>query len=69
MQPPRINEAATSQQRYEDYDSSENFLLAHPSTPVDTYTNGNYDHVLRTAVISILIIWALIAFLSGLTET
>lgn len=69
MQPPHTNEAATSQQRNEDNDSSGNFLLPHPSTPIDTYTNGNYDQVLRTAVISILIIWALIAFLSGLTET
>ncbi|XP_074329265.1 uncharacterized protein LOC141666917 [Apium graveolens] len=69
MQPPHIYVAATSQQRNEDNDSSQNFLLPHSSTPVDTYTNGSYDQVLRSAVISILIIWALIAFLSGLTET
>lgn len=69
IQPSHINEAARSQQRNEQDASSDNFLLPHSHTPIDTYTDGNYDHVLRTAVITILIIWAIIALLSGLTET
>lgn len=39
-----------------------------PADETDIHPNGNYDQVLRTAIISILMLWVFIAFIAGLYD-
>ncbi|KAG2673519.1 hypothetical protein I3760_13G095500 [Carya illinoinensis] len=46
----------------------EDLRLRHPENEIDAHLNGNYDQVLRTAMISILMLWAFIAVIAGLWD-
>ncbi|KAF5446973.1 hypothetical protein F2P56_032565 [Juglans regia] len=46
----------------------EDLPLRHPENEIDAHLNGNYDQVLRTAMISILMLWAFIAVMAGLWD-
>lgn len=43
--------------------------LQHPSREFDGHPHGNFDHLIRTAIIGVLIFWVLIAFSAGIYDS
>ena len=41
----------------------------YPADDIDIGLNSNFDQVLRTAIISILMVWVFIAVIAGLYDT
>lgn len=52
--------------REDDIGDNEDSLSPHPYDESDGSTNGNYDQLLRTAIISFLIISVFIAVIAGI---
>lgn len=67
MQQPLTNETNRIQS-YSDGGDNDGLPLAHLSHPDDIDMDANCDQVFRTAVIGILMVWALIALIAGLTD-
>lgn len=65
IQQPSSNEKSKIQP-YTENSYDENLPSPHPSYHDDINVIGNCDQVLRTAVISILMFWALIALIAGI---
>ncbi|KAK4286519.1 hypothetical protein QN277_003065 [Acacia crassicarpa] len=51
-----------------DISDNENSPSSHPPLELNGHLHGNYDHLLRTAIISVLIVWIFIAFSVGLFD-
>lgn len=47
-----------------DISDNEDSPNLHPSDELESHSNGNYDQLLRTAIISILIFWVFIALIA-----
>ncbi|KAJ1381803.1 CRAL-TRIO lipid binding domain [Sesbania bispinosa] len=63
------SETGTSRiDREEGVSDSEDSRSPHPYTELDDHQNSNYDQLLRTAVISILVFWVFIALGAGIYD-
>ncbi|XP_028095852.1 uncharacterized protein LOC114295738 [Camellia sinensis] len=58
MGPPQMNDVV----------SCDDMSSPHPSNMTNTHMNGNYDQVLRSAIVSILMLWVLIALVAGIYD-
>lgn len=66
---PQFNETGTSGiDREDDISGNEDSPLLLPSTELEGHQNNSYDQLLRTAVISILVFWVVIALGAGIYE-
>lgn len=66
---PQSHETGTSRiDREDDISDNEGSPLLHPSTELEGHQNNSYDQLLRTAVISILVFWVVIALGAGIYE-
>ena len=63
----QINET-NKRQRKIDIISCEDIPSPHPSDPIDIHMTGYCDQALRAAVVGIIMLWVLIAFLAGLYD-
>ena len=55
-------------QRKIDIISCEDIPSPHPSGPIDIHMTGYCDQALRAAVVGIIMLWIVIAFLAGLYD-
>ncbi|KAK3033954.1 hypothetical protein RJ639_034118 [Escallonia herrerae] len=63
MQPSAVE--PNNRETNEDINSGEDLPSPHLSRETDMHTIGNCDHVLRAAVVGVLIFWVLIALIAG----
>uniref|UniRef100_A0A5B7C3A5 CRAL-TRIO domain-containing protein n=1 Tax=Davidia involucrata TaxID=16924 RepID=A0A5B7C3A5_DAVIN len=68
LQEPQINEDTNMTEMIAKFNNDEDLPSPHPSCLTDMHMNGNCDQVLRTAMVGILILWVLIAFIAGICD-
>ncbi|KAA8549245.1 hypothetical protein F0562_000929 [Nyssa sinensis] len=65
---PQTNEDVNMTGTIADFNDGEDLPSPHPSYLTDMPMNGNCDQVLRTAMVGILMLWVLIAFIAGISD-
>jgi hypothetical protein len=68
VQPRETGTTSSRIVREDDISDSEDSPSLHPSIVLEDQQNNNYDQLLRTAVISLLVFWVVVALGAGIYE-
>ncbi|KAK2382527.1 Sec14p phosphatidylinositol transfer family protein [Trifolium repens] len=68
VQPHETGTTSSRIVRKDDISDSEDSPSLHPSIVLEDHQNNNYDQLLRTAVISLLVFWVVVALGAGIYE-
>jgi hypothetical protein len=66
QQPQSTNEISTASPFFSG--GGEDLPSPHLTTQADVHVNDNWNHLLRTLVIGILMVWVLVAILAGIYD-